>query len=130
MKAGYFLLSLFLISSCAVNPLLPVTSVLDGEIRPPQNGMQQSDLRLSIYINDYISTKAKVFKRADYGVYYLKFLVVDKGSIQLVQVDRNKSKAQVKYFKRFFNSTSFQPPVDNTYKLGESITIKVKIDAG
>jgi hypothetical protein len=36
MKAGYFLLSLFLISSCAVNPLLPVTSVLDGEIRPPK----------------------------------------------------------------------------------------------
>jgi hypothetical protein len=83
-----------------------------------------------MYINEYISTNAKVFKRADYGVYYLKFLVVDKGSIKLVQVDRNKSKDQIKYFKRFFNSKSFQPPIDNTYKLGETITIKVKLDAG
>ncbi len=125
----YFISLAILFLTACKTPHLPIQSKLDGDIKAPINRFQQADLKLGLYISDYIGQFAKVYHTKNYGIYYFTFLINDKNSMKCIAVNNNKSHNQVSYFKRFFNSKNFKPPVDNTYKLGETLTVKIKIDA-
>lgn len=128
-KAQIYFLGLLLIAiaSCST-PKLGVLARVDGQISAPKNQTELDDVRLALYITDYISRHAKVFDRSDYGKHTLQLLVVDAQGLHLIGTDENTSPALEKYLKRLFASNNFKPPLDARYQLGETIAIKIVLE--
>jgi hypothetical protein len=119
--------ALLMISSCA-EPKLAVSAKLEGKVEAPRNQNELNDVRLAMYISDYISAHGKVFNDADYGTYTLKFLVFDAQTLALQNIEEQASPAMKSYLKRLFAQKQFKPPLNANYKLGEFISVRVRLE--